>query len=98
MFVPDRSDPILFPKDSQAKFVLMRLRDEAHRFANRHREKRLTSKTFASALDTIPGIGDKSKEDILKRFGTVAGIREATDEMLGEVLSDEQVRMLRQVL
>ncbi len=98
VFVSDRSDPILFPKDSQAKFVLMRLRDEAHRFANRHREKRLTSKTFASALDTIPGIGEKSKEELLQRFGTVAGIRDATDEMLGEILSKEQVRMLRQAL
>ena len=98
VFVPDRSDPIVFPKDSQAKFLLMRLRDEAHRFANRHREKRLTSKTFASALDAIPGIGDKSKEELLKKFGSVNGIREASDEMLGEVLTDEQLQTLKQVL
>ena len=41
VFTPDSSHPIIFPKDSSAKFLLMRLRDEAHRFANRHREKRL---------------------------------------------------------
>jgi excinuclease ABC subunit C len=98
VFVPDQSDPIPFPRDAQAKFLLMRLRDEAHRFANRHREKRGSKKAFGSALDEIPGIGEKTKGELLKRFGTVAAIRDASDETLREILSEEQLQALRKAL
>ncbi|MDD5025867.1 MAG: GNAT family N-acetyltransferase [Candidatus Peribacteraceae bacterium] len=47
VFVPGSTEPVIFPKDSQAKFLLMRLRDEAHRFANRHREKRVRKRMIA---------------------------------------------------
>jgi len=47
VFVPGSTEPVIFPKDSQAKFLLMRLRDEAHRFANRHREKRTRKRMIA---------------------------------------------------
>jgi excinuclease ABC subunit C len=47
VFITGHSDPVHFPKESQGKFLLMRLRDEAHRFANRHREKRISKKIFA---------------------------------------------------
>jgi excinuclease ABC subunit C len=98
VFVPDNPVPVIFPKDSPAKFLLMRLRDEAHRFANRHREKRLKTKTFASALDTLPGIGEKTKEELLKKFGTVNGIKNATDDELASVVSEEQMHTLRKHL
>ena len=98
VFVPGRSDPVPFPKDAQAKFLLMRLRDEAHRSANRHRETIKAKRLKGSILDEIPGIGDKTKADLLKKFGSVAGIRAANDEQLQSVLSEGQLRALKREL
>ncbi len=98
VFVPGSSVPIEFPRDSQAKFLLMRLRDEAHRFANRHREKRGAKHSVQSVLDTIPGIGRTTKEQLLEEFGTVAAIREASDEDLLAVLTQRQLAALRRCL
>jgi len=98
VFVPGKSDPIIFPKDSQAKFMLMRLRDEAHRFANRHRKKRVSKHAFESQLDRVPGLGEEGKRKLLLTFGDVDTIRKQTDETLLEVISEEQIAGLRQVL
>jgi len=95
VFVPGSGVPTVFPKDSQAKFLLMRLRDEAHRFANQHREKRLAKHSVQSVLDTIPGIGRTTKEQLLEKFGTIAAIREAPDEALLAVLTQRQLAALR---
>ncbi|MBI1812533.1 GNAT family N-acetyltransferase [Candidatus Peregrinibacteria bacterium] len=98
VFLPGRSDPVTFPADSPAKFLLMRLRDEAHRFANRHRERRGTKHAKASALDAVPGIGEKTKRELLKHFGSVAGIREASDDQLREIVGPMLVRQVRKYL
>jgi len=98
VFVPKRKAPILFPKDSQAKFLLMRLRDEAHRFANRHREKRGKKAAITSALDAVEGIGEKTKSELLKEFGSVSRIAKASDQDLLRVLSNSQLTALRRHL
>ena len=98
IFIPGQSDPITFPKDAPGKFLLMRLRDEAHRFANEHRESRGKKRAVASALDSVPGIGPKTKKDLLKKFGTVQGVREASDHALAEVLNEDQLAAVRQHL
>jgi len=98
VFVPGNPVSLLFPKDSQGLFLLMRLRNEAHRFANRHREKRLTSNAIASELDAVPGLGPKTKKELLNAFGTVSAVREATDEQLLSVLTKAQLVALRENL
>ncbi|TSC58422.1 MAG: UvrABC system protein C [Candidatus Peregrinibacteria bacterium Greene0416_19] len=98
VFVPDRSTPLLFPPDSPAKFLLMRLRDEAHRFANHHREKRGMKQMKKSALDEIPGIGEETKVKLLKKFGSVGAIKAASDGELLVILSEGQLRELRRLL
>jgi excinuclease UvrABC nuclease subunit len=98
VFLPDRSDPVAFAKDAQAKFLLMRLRDEAHRFANRHRLSIKSKRIMGSALDDIPGIGYKTKADLLKQFGTVSTIRNASDEELKMILNEGQLEQLRKIL
>ncbi len=98
VFVPGHSDPILFPQDSAAKFLLMRLRDEAHRFANRHRKGRAASRAVESQLDRIPGIGPDTRTLLLKKFGSVDIIKRMPDERLKEILNDEQINILRQIL
>jgi excinuclease ABC subunit C len=82
IFLPGRPDPILLPRDSQALFLVQRVRDEAHRFAiTFHRAKRSKS-TFKSGLDDVPGIGPKRKKALVRAFGSVKAIREASVEEL----------------
>lgn len=82
----DRPDPLRLPPDSEALRLVQRLRDEAHRFANaagrRLRERRIVF----SALDDIPGIGERRKRDLIRRFGSVRAVRAAPVEVLAQVL------------
>ncbi|MDO8648564.1 MAG: excinuclease ABC subunit UvrC [Candidatus Peregrinibacteria bacterium] len=87
--------PVLFPADAPAKFLLMRLRDEAHRFANRHRSKRIAKHTKESALDSIPGIGDETIAKLRKKYGSFSAIIEASDEELLQILTEQQLKALR---
>jgi excinuclease ABC subunit C len=85
LFVPGRSESILLPRDSQALFLVQRIRDEAHRFAvTFHRAKR-SKATFQSSLDSIPGVGPSRKKALIRKFGSVKGIREATAAELATV-------------
>jgi excinuclease ABC subunit C len=77
LFVPGEAEPIVLPRGSEALYMVQRIRDEAHRFAiTYHRQVRGKSQ-IQSALDTIPGIGPKRKKALLRKFGSVKGIREA---------------------
>lgn len=95
VFLPGESFAVQFPKDSQAKFLLMRLRDEAHRFANRHREKRGARAMKGSILDTVQGIGPETKKILLRQFGSVDQVFSASDDDLGKWISSEQIQALR---
>jgi excinuclease ABC subunit C len=81
-FLPGRKNPVVLLAGSPALFMLERLRDEAHRFAiTRHR--RLRGKAaLASALEEIPGVGPARRKALLRHFGSVKKIREATAEEL----------------
>jgi excinuclease ABC subunit C len=85
LFLPGRSDPILLPRDSQALFLVQRIRDEAHRFAvTFHRQKR-SKAAVHSRLDEVPGIGPKRRQALMKKFGSVKAIREASIDELQAV-------------
>ncbi|MDD4628470.1 MAG: excinuclease ABC subunit UvrC [Candidatus Peribacteraceae bacterium] len=96
IFIPGTPAPLTFPKESQAKFLLMRLRDEAHRFANAHREGRGKKSAVLSSLDLIPGIGPQTRNDLIRRFGSLSGIKDATDEDLLEILTEAQLQAMRE--
>lgn len=95
VFVPGRSEPVIFRQDSPAKFLLMRLRDEAHRFSNRHREKRAKTSLTKSALTDIPGIGEKTMLALLKKFGSLAAAQAADDLQLIDTLNRDQLAAFR---
>jgi excinuclease ABC subunit C len=77
VYFPDRPDPLVIPRGSEALFVLQHLRDEAHRSAiTYHREKR-GKRALASPLDDIAGIGPTRKRALLRRFGSLTRLREA---------------------
>ena len=80
IFMQDMDEPVLLPRTSEALYLMQRVRDEAHRFAvTYHRQLRGKAQT-RSALDSIPGIGPKRKRSLLRKFGSVKGVREAPIE------------------
>jgi len=85
LFLPGQSDPLVLPRQSQALYLIQRIRDEAHRFAiTAHRNQR-TKLGLASRLDKVPGIGPARRRALLSRFGSIEGILEATPEELAQV-------------
>ncbi len=82
IFIPQKKEAIILPGSSYGLQLLQRLRDEAHRFALGYHHKIHKKETFASSLDTIPGIGAKRKRALLKQFGSVQAIRRASIEEL----------------
>jgi excinuclease ABC subunit C len=80
LFFPERAQPIILERRSEARHLLERIRDEAHRFAiTYHRKER---GRITSQLDSIPGIGPVKRKRLLKRFGSVAGVKRANVEEL----------------
>jgi excinuclease ABC subunit C len=78
LFVPQQAAPIVLPRRSQALYLVQRIRDEAHRFAiTYHRDVR-GKRALRSELDDVEGIGPGRKKALLKRFGSVRRIREAS--------------------
>ncbi len=90
--------PLPFPQDSQARFLLMRLRDEAHRFANAHREGRAKKRAVFSSLDEVAGIGPQTRVALIRRFGSLTAVQQASDEELRKILSEAQLQALREAL
>ena len=82
IFLPDAAEPVIMPRNSQGLFLLQRARDEAHRFAvTFHRNLRGKS-SVKSALDLVPGIGPKRRKILIRSFGSVKGIREASEDQI----------------
>jgi len=85
LYHPDYSEPIRIPENSTALHLLIRLRDEAHRFAVGYHRKVRLRRYRASALDSIPGVGEVRKKKLLRAFGSVQKIRRATVDEIREV-------------
>jgi excinuclease ABC subunit C len=85
IFVPYREEPIRLDRRSAALMLLQRVRDEAHRFAITYHKSLRDKKTVESSLDKVTGIGPKRKQLLLKHFGSVKRIREASVEELAKV-------------
>ena len=85
IFVPHTPEPILLPRDSQALYLMQRIRDEAHRFAITFHRKLRSKNSLKSPLDMVTGIGAKRKRMLLRRFGSLQGIKEASVEDIAAV-------------
>jgi len=97
VYLPGQKNPIALRSHSASLFFLARLRDEAHRFSNRARERLGKTQRFRSELDGIPGIGPATKKALLKHLGTVQAVKGATDDALLAVpgVSTRHLRALR---
>jgi excinuclease ABC subunit C len=78
VFLPGRKNPLVLRVNSSALFLLQRLRDEAHRFANEYHRQLRTRRGLRSPLDEVPGIGAARRRRLLRAFGNSEGVREAT--------------------
>jgi excinuclease ABC subunit C len=84
VFIPGDPQPVYIAKDSPALHILQRARDEAHRFAISYHQKLRHKEAITSALDDIPGIGPKRKKALLRKFGSLEVIKEASLEELSQ--------------
>jgi excinuclease ABC subunit C len=97
VFLPGQSNPVILKRNSNALFLLQRVRDEAHRFAITHHKKLRSKQTLYSALDRIPGVGGVRKRALLRAFGSIKKIEEATLDELLKIPSMNE-KLARQIL
>ena len=77
LFVPHTSEPIELPRNSQGLYLVQRIRDEAHRFAITYHRNLRSKSGLRSSIDMVTGIGPKRKRMLLRRFGSIQGIKDA---------------------
>ncbi|HUG34824.1 MAG TPA: excinuclease ABC subunit UvrC [Anaerolineales bacterium] len=95
IFIPHKSESLLLPRHSQGLYLVQRIRDEAHRYGiTAHRKKR-QKLGMASMLDTIPGIGPARRKTLLKHFGSVDKIRNASVEELKSVVPEDAAHSIK---
>jgi excinuclease ABC subunit C len=85
LFVPHAPEPIVLPRNSQALYLVQRLRDEAHRFAITYHRNLRSKGSLRSSIDMVTGIGPKRKRMLLRRFGSVQAIKEAPVDEIAAV-------------
>ena len=101
LFLPNEDEGVYLPRDSQALYLVQRIRDEAHRFAITFHRSLRGKRNLASVLDDIPGVGAKRKNALLRHFGSLTKITQATAEEIaevegiGEVLAEEIYEYLK---
>jgi excinuclease ABC subunit C len=78
LFLPGEPDPVILPRNSQALYLVQRIRDEAHRFANTFQAQVRDKRSTRSVLDDIPGIGPKRRKALQMHFGSVTKMKAAT--------------------
>ncbi|MFP5299491.1 MAG: excinuclease ABC subunit UvrC, partial [Actinomycetota bacterium] len=100
VFLPGRPEPVIIPRGSDALYLLQQIRDEAHRFALAYHRLRRGKKMTQSILDDVPGLGEVRRKRLLKTFGSVKRMREASLEDLRAVpgLPDSVADTLYEVL
>jgi len=85
LFRPDQHAPIVLPRTSQGLYLVQRIRDEAHRFAVTYHQSVRAKRAVRSVLDDVAGVGPAKKRALLRKFGSVRGMREAPVDDLAAV-------------
>jgi excinuclease ABC subunit C len=100
VYVPNRKNPVVLRTNSTALFLLQRARDEAHRFANTYHRRLRDRARLRSPLDDVPGVGPRRRRELLRHFGSLRRLREATAEELTAVsgITPEIAARVKEVL
>ncbi|MEW1611934.1 MULTISPECIES: excinuclease ABC subunit UvrC [unclassified Streptomyces] len=85
VWLPDDDDPVVLPRSSEGLYLLQRVRDEAHRFAITYQRAKRAKRIRSSPLDDVAGLGETRKQALIKHFGSVKKLRQATIEEICEV-------------
>jgi excinuclease ABC subunit C len=85
VWLPGEDSPVIMPRTSEGLYLLQRVRDEAHRFAITYHRAKRTAAQRTSALDALPGLGPTRKAALLRHFGSVRRLKQATAEQVAEV-------------
>ncbi|MEU0129117.1 excinuclease ABC subunit UvrC [Streptomyces sp. NPDC006289] len=85
VWLPDDDDPVVLPRSSEGLYLLQRIRDEAHRFAITYQRAKRAKRIRASPLDDVSGLGETRKQALIKHFGSVKKLRQATIDEICEV-------------
>ncbi|MER5710901.1 MULTISPECIES: excinuclease ABC subunit UvrC [unclassified Streptomyces] len=85
VWLPGDDDPVVLPRSSEGLYLLQRVRDTAHDFAIRYQRSKRTKRIRTSPLDAVPGLGETRKQALIKHFGSVKRLRQATIEQICEV-------------
>jgi excinuclease ABC subunit C len=85
VWLPGQEDPVILRRSSEGLYLLQRIRDEAHRFAITHHRSRRSKSMVESMLDEVPGLGEVRRKTLLKHFGSLKKLREATADDIARV-------------
>ncbi|AYV27173.1 excinuclease ABC subunit UvrC [Streptomyces goshikiensis] len=85
VWLPGEDDPVVLPRTSEGLYLLQRVRDEAHRFAIQYQRSKRGKRLRSGPLDEVPGLGESRKQALLKHFGSVKKLRQATIDQICEV-------------
>ncbi|WP_228926976.1 excinuclease ABC subunit UvrC [Streptomyces sp. DH7] len=85
VWLPDDDDPVVLPRSSEGLYLLQRIRDEAHRFAIAYQRAKRAKRIRSSPLDDVTGLGETRKQALVKHFGSVKKLRQATIDEICEV-------------
>ncbi|MFD9379265.1 excinuclease ABC subunit UvrC [Streptomyces sp. NPDC059999] len=85
VWLPGEDDPVVLPRTSEGLYLLQRVRDEAHRFAIQYQRSKRGKRLKSSPLDDVPGLGESRKQALVKHFGSVKKLRQATIDQICEV-------------
>ncbi|UZI31958.1 excinuclease ABC subunit UvrC [Streptomyces sp. VB1] len=85
VWLPDDDDPVVLPRSSEGLYLLQRIRDEAHRFAITYQRAKRAKRIRSSPLDDVTGLGETRKQALIKHFGSVKKLRQATIDEICEV-------------
>ncbi|WP_042800761.1 excinuclease ABC subunit UvrC [Streptomyces sp. C] len=85
VWLPGEDDPVVLPRTSEGLYLLQRVRDEAHRFAIQYQRNKRGKRLRVSPLDDVPGLGESRKLALVKHFGSVKKLRQATIDQICEV-------------
>jgi excinuclease ABC subunit C len=85
VWLPGDPDPVILPRTSEGLYLLQRVRDEAHRFAISYQRQKRGKRMVESLLDDVPGLGESRRKALLRQFGSLKKLREATVEEIATV-------------
>ncbi len=98
VFVPGESEPIIIDRGEESLYLLQRVRDEAHRFAITYHRQLRGKSMVDSLLDDVPGIGPGRKKALIRTFGSVKKMRDASRDELADVVPDRVATDLYEAL